>query len=177
MLTANGKRIGRPRKSPEPKKPLDYERQELADRLQVILDAVEIDDIPKDVRLYLQKMLQRCDRLRSFDPQRFTARGEEEVTLLLRTVFESSNGAAALTLPILMAVSNCMRPVWVDRGLAWIEAFDRIDLVGLHRSLTELGLADQLSRALQVKLERIFGKDVECSRGQLPTGRPRSCRR
>ena len=77
--------------------------------------------------------------------------------MLLRTVFESTNGAAALKSPILDAVSNCLRPVWVDKGLAWIEAFDHIDLVGLHATLTDLGLADQLSRVLHIKLEAILG--------------------
>jgi hypothetical protein len=160
MLTEKGKRVGRPRNPQPPRSPEPHERPEYAARLQVILDAVEIDDIPKDVRLYLQKILQRCDRLRSFDPQRFIARGEEEVTLLLRTVFESSNGAAPLTLPILMAVSNCMRPVWVDRGLAWIEAFDHIDLATLYATLIELGLSDQIDRALFKKLEDILGPPV-----------------
>lgn len=85
------------------------QRQEHAGRLDAILAAIEIGDVTKDVRGYLQKILQRADVLRSFDPKRFPDNGEGRVTLLLRLVFESSNGAAALTLPILEAVSACIR--------------------------------------------------------------------
>jgi hypothetical protein len=119
------KRIGRPPKPPELTigEP-HHERREFADRLQAIIDAVEIGDLSKDVRLFLQKKLRRHDLLRSVDAKRFPAKGDERVTILLRTVFESSNGAAALTVSILRAVSNCMEPRWVDQGLAWIEFFD-----------------------------------------------------
>lgn len=156
-MTAIGKCVGRPRNPPAPKQPEAYDRPEYVDRLRAIVDAIEIGDLAKDVRLYLQKILQRCDRLRLFDPKRFTAIGDEQVTLLLRTVFESTNGATALTLPILDAVSNCARPAWVNRGLAWIEAFDNIDLVTLHATLSNLGVADQLGRAVYVKLEATLG--------------------
>src|ERR1700686_4807523 len=126
------KRIGRPPKPPELTIAEPYERQEFADRLQAIVDALEIGDLPKDVRLFLQKKLRRCDILRSVDARRFPAKGEEQVTVLLRTVFESAgNGAAALTVPVLRAVSNCMEPMWVERGLAWIEFFDSVGLVEL----------------------------------------------
>jgi hypothetical protein len=156
MLTANGKRIGRPRNPPPPQGPEPNERPEYVARLQTILDALEIGDLTKEVRLYLQKTLRRCDLVRSISLAP-APKGEERITVLLRTVYESSNGHAALTLPILDAVSNCTHQIWVDKGLAWIEAFDRIDLVGLHATLTELGLADQLGRALHVKLEGIIG--------------------
>jgi len=151
--------VGRPR-SPEqfgPPRPQSHEREEYFKRLASILYAVEIHDVPRDVRLWLQFLLCRCDRLRAIDAERFTAKGEEQVTLLLRTVFESTNGAAALTLPILRAVNVCTLPQWVDRGLEWIEAFDVIDLVQLHATLSELGLEDQLDRVLRRKLERILG--------------------
>ena len=160
MPTAKGKPIGRPPKPEEPKGPELYERREYRDRLQVIVDALEIGDLAKDVRLYLQKILRRCDLLRSTDAKRFPTTGEEAVTLLLRTVFETTNGAKALTLPILKAVSTCLHPVWVAKGLALLETFDRVDLVGLHATLTDLGLADQLDRALFKKLADILGPPV-----------------
>jgi hypothetical protein len=50
-------------------------------------------------------------------------------------IFESANGSAALTLPILRAVAACMHPVWVEKGLALIEALDHVDLVGLNDTL------------------------------------------
>jgi hypothetical protein len=130
-LACAPKRVGRPRRPAEPRNPEPHERQEFADRLQAIVAALETGDLANDVRLFLQKMLRRHDLLRSVDAKRFHAKGEEEVTLLLRTVFESSNGAAALTVPILRAVSNCMEPRYVDHGLAWIEFFDSVRLVEL----------------------------------------------
>jgi hypothetical protein len=125
--------------------------------VQSILDAVEIDDVPRDVRLHLQAVLRRHDCLRALDPKRFPAKGEGDVTLLLRTIVESTNGTAALTLPIIMAVCVNMKSAWTDLGLRWLEAFDQIDLVGLHATLVGLGLEDQLARVLRGKLEGILG--------------------
>ena len=170
--------VGRPR-SPEvfgPPRPQPHEREEYFKRLASILDAVEIHDLPRDVRLYLQFLLCRCDRLRSIDAKRFPAKGEEQITILLRTVFESSNGATALTSPILRAVSICMLPQWVDRGLEWIEAFDRIDLVGLRATLSELGLEDQLDRVLRRKLEEILGAPKAAAIQKKPPARPKAAR-
>lgn len=60
-------------------------------------------------------------------------RGEGHVILLLRTMMESENNRMALVEPIIRAVSNVMlaRPDWPNRGLEWLEAFDRIDLCDL----------------------------------------------
>ena len=159
-MTAPRKPIGRPPKPEEPKGPELYERREYRDRLQVIVDALEIDKLSKDVRLYLQMLLRRYDLLRSTDAKRFSAKGEEEVTILLRVVFESTNGQAALRLPILRAVKTCLHPVFVGKGLLLLEAFDQIDLVGLHATLIDLGLADQLDRALRHKLVQILGPPI-----------------
>ena len=85
-MTAPRKPIGRPPKTEEPKGPELYERREYRDRLQIIVDALEIDKLSKDVRLYLQMLLRRYDLLRATDAKRFPAKGEEQVTLLLRAV-------------------------------------------------------------------------------------------
>jgi hypothetical protein len=158
-LTKSGRRVGRPPKLPELtiSAPLPHERQEFVDRLQAIIDALEIGDLPKDVRLFLQKKLRRHDFLRSVDAKRFHAKGEEEVTILLRTVFESSNGAAALTMPILPAVSGCMEPRWVDHGLAWIEFFDSVGLVRLLEQIRALDFCDEGD--LETHLREAFGGD------------------
>jgi hypothetical protein len=159
-MRAPRKPIGRPPKPDEPKGPELYERREYRDRLQVIVDALEIDKLSKDVRLYLQMLLRRYDLLRATDAKRFPAKGEEQVTLLLRAVFESTNGASALTLPILQAVSRCLNPVWVSKGLGLLDALDKVDLVGLHATLCDLGLSDQLDRALFKKLRDLLGPPV-----------------
>jgi hypothetical protein len=163
-MGAEKKRIGRPPKPPELTigEP-HHERQKFADRLQAIIDAIEIGVLSKDERLFLQKILRRCDLLRSIDAKRFPAKGEEQVTLLLRTVFESSNGAAALTVPILRAVSGSMEPRWVDRGLAWIELFDSVGLVELLEQIRALDFCDEgdlekhLREAIRRRLVRRFG--------------------
>ena len=147
-MTTLRKPIGRPPKPEEPKGPELYERREYRDRLQVIVDALEIGALNKDVALYLQMLLRRHDLLRAANAKRFPTTGEETVTLLLRAIAETTSGAAALKLPILKAVSSCLRPAWVAKGLALLEALDQIDLIGLHTTLTEFGLSDQLDRAL-----------------------------
>lgn len=157
MSTAKGKRVGRPRNPPPPPASEPHEAPEFVDRIQAIIDALEIEDLSADVRLHLQFRLRRYDVLRASDAQQFPEIGAEQITLLLRTVHESSNGAPALTLPILKAVSRCMNPIWVSQGLKWIESFDSIDLVGLHQLLLDLGIEDQFDRVLRRKLEVILG--------------------
>jgi hypothetical protein len=177
------KRIGRPPKPPELTiaEP-HHERQEFADRLQAIIDAVEIGDLPKDVRLFLQKKLRRHDLLRSVDAKRFPAKGDERVTILLRTVFESSNGAAALTVSILRAVSNCMEPRWVDQGLAWIEFFDSVGLVELLEQIRALDFCDEgdlenhLREAIRRRLVRRFGPPKIAVVPKKPPARPKMAR-
>ena len=115
-MTGTGTKVGRPRNPPAPSKTEPYERPEYAARLQAILDALEIHDLPKEARAYLQKTIRRCDLVRSINPT-LAPKGEERITVLLRTVYESSNGHAALTVPIFDAVSNCAHPVWVDKGV------------------------------------------------------------
>jgi hypothetical protein len=156
-LAKSGKRVGRPPTPREPDAPEPHEAREYADRLQALVDALEVGELAKDVRLYLQRTLRRCDLLRSIDADRFPTKGDERVTVLLRAVFESTNGAPALTVPILRAVSSCMEPAWVEKGLAFIEAFDFIDLAALWSTLGDLGLVDQFDRALRRKLEGILG--------------------
>src|SRR5271166_5094650 len=53
-----------------------------------------------------------------------------------------------------------MEPVWVAKGLGFIEAFDLVDLVGLQATLGDLGLDDQFDRALRRKLKGILGPPV-----------------
>jgi hypothetical protein len=175
------RRVGRPPKPPEPAEPPPYDRQEFADRLQAIIDALEIGDLSKGVRLFLQKMLRRCDLLRSVDAKRFPAKGAEQVTVLLRTVFESNNGAAALTLPILRAVSSCAEPRWVDQGLAWIEFFDSVGLVELLDQIRSLDFCDEgdlethLCSANRRRLVRRFGA-LKIAAPKKPPARPKLAR-
>lgn len=64
----------------------------------------------------LQKMLER--------------HGEGHTIMVLRTVAESEGNSDMLTAPVLTAISDLIlaHPTWPERGLAWIEAFDEINL-------------------------------------------------
>jgi hypothetical protein len=155
-------RVGRPR-NPEtfgPAKPRKHESEEYWRRMQGILHAVEVDDIARDVRIYMQGVLRRCDILRKADAKRFRVKGEERVILLLRTIVESANGPQALTLPIVVAVDAFMKTPWADLGLRWLEALDQVDLLATHKTLADLGLEDQFERVLRRKLEAILGPPV-----------------
>jgi hypothetical protein len=150
---------GRPRAPEEfgPPKPQPHQRKEFVTRLQAILNALELPDLGRDERMYLQRTLWRADSLCNFDPKRFTVRGEDRVILLLRSIAETTNGTEALTLPIMKAVSSCLYDAWTDRGLAWLEALDRVPLLEILRTLSDLGLQNRLEDALRWKLTQILG--------------------
>lgn len=59
-------------------------------------------------------------------------RGIEAVTLLIRTIIESEGNEDALTEFVIDGLADVMRarPDWPERGLAWIEAFDHVSLLG-----------------------------------------------
>ena len=61
--------------------------------------------------------------------------GEGHTTITLRTIVESSGNECALTAPAIWGVSDLVlaHPSWPDHGLAWIEAFDEIDLIELAK--------------------------------------------
>jgi hypothetical protein len=61
--------------------------------------------------------------------------GEGHVIITLRTIVESSGNERALTASGIQGVSDIIlaHPSWSDHGLAWIEAFDNIDLIDLAK--------------------------------------------
>lgn len=61
--------------------------------------------------------------------------GEGHVIITLRTIVESSGNERALTAPAIWGVSDLVlaHPSWPEHGLAWIEAFDDIDLIELAK--------------------------------------------
>ena len=85
--------------------------------------SVEAPPVDADVRLTLQR---HYDRREIFGED-----GRGHVTLLLRTILELANGAAALVEPIVSAISLCMKPQWTNKGLAWIEAWDAIPMISI----------------------------------------------
>jgi len=67
-------------------------------------------------------------------------RGIEAVTLLIRTIIESEGNEDALTEFVISGVADVMRmrPDWPERGLAWIEAFDQVSLIGTLDTMRSL---------------------------------------
>jgi hypothetical protein len=61
--------------------------------------------------------------------------GEGHLIITLRTIVESSGTERALTASGIQGVSDLVlaHPSWPDHGLAWIEAFDNIDLIELAK--------------------------------------------
>lgn len=87
------------------------------------LDAPQIDDA---ARAKLERLIVR--------------RGRAQVTLLIRTIIESEGNENALTAMAIDAVAYVMqqRPDWPERGLEWIEAFDRVSLLGTLDAMRSL---------------------------------------
>ncbi|MCK1568706.1 hypothetical protein IVB08_33105 [Bradyrhizobium sp. 173] len=80
----------------------------------------------------------------------FDQHGAGHLTLVLRTITESTGNERALKAPIIWAVSDLIaaQPAWADLGLRWIEAFDAIDLIGLMRQAQPNRHAVQLRAAI-----------------------------
>ena len=56
--------------------------------------------------------------------------------MLLRSIFETTNGIAALTLPVMNGVSSVLHyDAWKNRGLELLEAMDRVPLLEIHATL------------------------------------------
>jgi hypothetical protein len=137
----------------------------------------EISELGRDERMYCQRILWRADWLRSLDPKRFPAGGGDRVIILLRSIFETANGADALTLPILKAVSGCMYDGWTDRGLAWLEAMDRVPLLEIQTTLQGLGLDETLDKAIRFRLTQILGSPFAPSaKPKKPAGKVKPLR-
>jgi hypothetical protein len=90
---------------------------------EAVLVDLEAPPIDEPARLRFAKLLDRW--------------GAEHVALLIRTIIESEGNGNALVEPIISAVSSVMslHRAWADRGLAWIEAFASIPLVGIVETM------------------------------------------
>jgi hypothetical protein len=147
--------------------PPAWDCEAIAKQVQAVLDAVEAPPIDKETRLTLQRYLYRRNRYGAMfkDDDDFGTDGRGYITLLCRTILESEGNQNALIEPVVVAVSSCMRPIWVNRGLDWIAAFDQIPLVGTLNRLRDLDLFDEneLAHFFELSIRRslwkIFGQD------------------
>jgi hypothetical protein len=106
--------------------PPAWESAPVAKQVQDILDAVDAPSVDKETRSTLQRYLWRRQKHGDMFRDGWGSDGRGYVTVLLRTILESDGNRDALIEPVVVAVSSCMRPEWTNRGLAWIEAFDRL---------------------------------------------------
>jgi hypothetical protein len=60
----------------------------------------------------------------------YRSHGEGHLVMLLRTLLESDGGSEHVNEFTLMGISDVMlaHPEWPEKGLAWLEAFDKVDL-------------------------------------------------
>lgn len=71
--------------------------------------------------------------------------GEGHLLFVLRTIVESRNNAAELKAETIYAVSDIIlkRREWADRGLAFLEAFDSIELGPLREEAKSLPVSSK----------------------------------
>ncbi|WP_445488618.1 hypothetical protein [Rhodopseudomonas sp. RCAM05734] len=95
--------------------------------------------------------------------------GAGHLILTLRTIMESENNRRELVAPTILAVSDIIlaHPKWADTGLAFLEAFDSIDLAALRQQAKANRRAAQPRQAmatlLYAQLSQNFAPDVQGS--------------
>jgi len=82
--------------------------------------------------------------------------------VVLRTIVESTGNESELIADVIGAISDLVRahPRWVNLGLAFIEAFDKISLAQVRKTARATGvqpLRDAIMTLLCVELEKILG--------------------
>jgi hypothetical protein len=121
------------------------------------LIALEVPPVKTEVRQILQRRLYRKDKY-------FGGGGRGEVILKCSCICESIGNEGSLNEPIIVsAVASCLEPKFIDRGVALIEAFDKIPLVEILQTMrgldlfSENSLAHYYSIAIRNKLAKILG--------------------
>jgi hypothetical protein len=132
------KRKGRPPHDVPPPPPMAWESKAVAKQIQNILNALEMPTIDPQARLTLQRLLYRRDTS-------FGGGGAGMVILTLRCITESNGNENALIEPIVGAVWGCLEPKFIDCGVALIEAFDSVSLIGLLQTMRGLDLFKESS--------------------------------
>lgn len=120
--------------------------------------------------------------------QRWVYRADESFgghrgDILLRAIVESEgNGPEALLEPILCAVHSVCRPEFTVKGLAFIEAFDRVDLRALLQQMRDLkcftksDLCTYFAAAIRSRLGEIFGPDEAPAPSKKPPAKRKTDR-
>jgi hypothetical protein len=140
--------------------PSKWETKPVSKKVQRIFDALEITKVHPEVRSMFQRWTYRHDK---YGKGMGVSVGD--ITLLCRTIIESEGNADALDEPIIVsAVHSCMRDQWTNKGLAWIEAFDKIPLCAILETMRGLEFDEgevrqHFSLCIRRKLWKHFGAD------------------
>ncbi|WP_057834791.1 hypothetical protein [Bradyrhizobium jicamae] len=143
-----------------PPQPWENDDCDAAREAREILDAFEVGEIDAQTRYVLHRLVYRAARwLKLGIPG--ARPGRELVTITLRCILESEGNEAALCELIVRAVAAVV-PEFEHRGLALVEAFDQINLLGVLEQMRALEYfyesetSSALERILKHKLCRIL---------------------
>lgn len=148
------RKVGRPRTVNTGVRREPWESPAITAQLDGILAALEAPAIDAETRGVFQRTLYR-ERYFGGD-----ARGQ--VIMTCRCILESNGNENALIGPVVSAVHSVVTPALMDRGLALIEAFDRIPLLSILETMvgldvfTESDLHHWYGRSIRNKLRAIL---------------------
>jgi hypothetical protein len=174
MSTSAKRKPGRPRNPVPPLKPALWEAPSVAKQLDNILNALEVGPIDAESRGIFQRMIQR--------QKYFGGDAKGRIIFTIRCITESNGNEGALIGPIVSAVSSCMTPELMNRGLKVIEACDQIPLLSILEKFRGLDafdgywLSHYFSIAIRNKLFNILGPAVVPQLPKKPPARPKTAR-
>jgi hypothetical protein len=148
-----------------PRQPDSWESAAIAAQLQEILDALEVPPIDSETRGIFQRILYR--------QKYFGGDARGQVVITLRCIMESSGNESALIGPTVRAVSHCMTPELINRGLQLIEAFDRIPLVSVLETMRAASMSSARTR-WATTFRSLFGTSFPRSLSQPAAARHRN---
>ena len=117
------KRIGRPPNPEAPPTPALWESPGIDKQVDEILTALDMPKIDAETRGIFQRMIHR-QKYFGGDPK-------GRIIFIIRAITESTGNEGALIGPVVRAVSSCLTPEIIDRGLEIIEAMDKIPLLSI----------------------------------------------
>jgi hypothetical protein len=119
--------------------PPRWESESIVKQVLDILDSLELPPVKPEVRQIFQRFLYRQDKF-------LGGGGAGKIILICRCICESVGNEEALHDPIIVGgVASSLEARFVDRGLALIEAFDKIPLAAILKTMRALDLFSESS--------------------------------
>jgi hypothetical protein len=166
--------------------PYPWEKPVIAKQVQEILDAVEVPAIHAETRASFHRAVYRQKYFPTEDVK-------GHIILTLRCILESEGNEDAIREPIIVSAVSTSIYNFADRGLALIEAFDRIPLTAILQTMRNLrifgerSLSQYMAVSLRNKLYDIFepaeAKPAKAAKvksppkavNRIPSSKGRSC--